>query len=249
MLRLPGTRGYKFQTLPAALFLMAGLILVTHAARGEQGAPVSQPAATSGASSDPSLAATEQEDEDAVYKKSGVVRAIGRALHLSPEGASALFEDFNFLILAGAILFYGGRALPKFFRGRQQKIDQQLQEARVATEEANERLLAVEARLGRLDHEIEELRARAERDGVADEQRIKASIEEERKKIVAASEHEITAMATAAERSLRTFAAELAVARASARLQLTDKDDRVLIHDFAAGIAANTDRDLQGRRN
>jgi F-type H+-transporting ATPase subunit b len=188
------------------------------------------------------LAAADKEDEDAVYKKSDAVRAVGRVFHLSPEHASIAFEDFNFLILAAAVVYFGVKFLPKFFRGRKDKIAQQLQEARKATEEASERLQAVEERLGRLDQEIQELRTRAEQDSATDEQRIKASIEEERKRIVAASEHEIGALSAAAERNLRRFAA---VTRASARLQLTEKDDRTLVRDFSSGVNA----DLQGRRN
>jgi F-type H+-transporting ATPase subunit b len=182
------------------------------------------------------IAAAQEEDETAVYKNSASVRAIGHLLHLSPRASSVVFEDFNFLILAGVVVVYAAKALPKFFRGRQEAIDKQLVEARVATQDANERLRAVEERLGRLDGEIEELRARAEKDSIADEQRIKESIEEERRKVVAAAEHEITAISLAAERSLRNFGAELAIARASGRLNLTETDDRAMIHDFGASL-------------
>jgi F-type H+-transporting ATPase subunit b len=182
------------------------------------------------------IAAAQEEDETAVYKNSASVRAIGHLLHLSPRASSVVFEDFNFLILAGVIVVYGAKALPKFFRGRQEVIDKQLVEARAATEDANERLRSVEERLSRLDSEIAELRSRAEKESAADEQRIKESIEEERKKVVAAAEHEITAMSIAAERSLRNFGAELAIARASGRLTLTEQDDRAMIHDFGASL-------------
>ena len=191
-------------------------------------------------------AGAEQADETAVYKKSASVRAIGRIFHLSPDAASASFEYFNFAILAGVILFYGVKLVPKMFRERQNKIDQQLVEARTATDEANARLKVVEDRLGRLDQEIEELRKRAEQEGAGDEQRIKQSIEEERRKIVAAAEQEISAASATAERGLRNFAAELAMARALGHLQLTEKQDRVLVQDFGAGLAS---ADLQERRN
>ncbi len=191
------------------------------------------------------MAAAEQEDDDAVYKKSSSVRAIGRILHLSPEASSVAFEDFNFALLAGIVLFYAVKLLPGFFRGRQQELDKHLTEARVATEEANGRLLAVEKRLGRLDQEIEQLRTKAEQDGVADEQRIKDSIEEERKKIIASAEQEIAAMASTAERNLRKFGAEIAIARASGKLQLSEADDRTLIHDFGTSLGP----DLARRRN
>lgn len=192
------------------------------------------------------IPAAEEEDETAVYKNSPSVRKIGGMMGLSPKASSSAFEYFNFVLLAGLVLYYLAKALPKAFASRQKKIDQQLVEARAATEEAHERLQVVEARLGRLDQQIEELRKRAEEEGAADEQRIRQSIEEERKKVVAAAEQEIAVAASSAQNDLRRFAAELAMERASGQLQLTEQQDRTLVHSFAANLA---DADLQERRN
>ena len=60
------------------------------------------------------MAAAEKEDDEAVYKKSASVRAIGRMLHLSPETSSVVFEDLNFVLLAGIVLFYAMKLLPGF---------------------------------------------------------------------------------------------------------------------------------------
>lgn len=226
-------------------------VVVPHSAPAEQPAPQQGNQLPPGDFMTPqtqkteNMAAAEQEDDEAVYKKSSSVRAIGRLLHLSPEASSVAFEDFNFVLLAGIILFYAAKLLPGFFRGRQQELDKHLTEARVATEEANERLQAVEKRLGRLDQEIEQLRSRAERDGAADEQRIKDSIEEERRKIVASAEQEIAAMASTAERNLRKFGAEIAIARASGKLQLSEAEDRTLVQNFGTSLVP----DLARRRN
>ena len=233
------------KTIRAAVFALLAVLMVaglTSECRAQQSTV--QPSAQSApgnfmkpeTAKDQNVAAAQEEDETAVYKTSPSVRAIGRMLHLSPHAASVVFEDLNFLILAGVIVFYLAKALPKFFRGRQETIDKHLVEARQATDDANERLRIVEERLGRLDQEINELRSRSEKEGAADEERMKASIEEERRKIVAAAEHEINAMSTAAERSLRNFGAELAIARASGRLHLSDADDRAMIRDFGASL-------------
>lgn len=251
----------KSKSLLAAAFALMLFVSASPRLAIAQAAPTAKPAPaqstgnsrdnfiTPKTAQDQNLAAADQEDEEAVYKKSPTVRAVGRVFHLSPEHASVAFEDFNFLILAVALVYLGAKYLPKMFRERQQKIDQQLVEARVATEEANERLLAVESRLGRLDKEIEELRARAEQESAGDEQRIKASIEEERRKIVAAAEHEIHAISLSAERNLRKFAAELAVARASAHLHVTEQEDRAMVRDFKPGDGAAVGKDLDRRRN
>lgn len=247
---LSGSKSLSSVRLLLAGIVLAGAVAVPHGMLAQQAAAQSQdqPAGdfmTPQTQKSQNMAAAEQEDDEAVYKKSSSVRAIGRILHLSPEASSVAFEDFNFLLLAAIIVFYAAKLLPGFFRGRQQELDKHLTEARVATEEANERLLAVEKRLGRLDQEIEQLRAKAEQDGAADERRIRDSIEEERKKIVASAEQEIAAMASTAERSLRRFGAEIAIARAAGKLQLSEADDRTLIQDFGASLGP----DLARRRN
>ncbi len=182
------------------------------------------------------LARAEQEDEEYVFKHSPSVRAFGKLFHLSPDAASLCFWGLNFIILAVFIGYFLYKGLPKAFRGRRERIEKQLVEARAVTEEANRRLSAVEERLARLDSEIASIRASAERDSQHDEERIKATMEEERRKIVQSSESEIAAAGAAAERRLRKFAAELAVERASSRIHLSEEQDQYLIRQFAAGL-------------
>ena len=52
-------------------------------------------------------------------------------------------------------------------------------------------------------------------------------------------------MASTAERNLRKFGAEIAIARASVKLHLSEADDRTLVQDFGT----NLDPDLDRRRN
>jgi F-type H+-transporting ATPase subunit b len=192
------------------------------------------------------LAKAEQEDEEYVFKHSESVRAFARMFHLSPEGASLFFWAFNAVLLFVFVGYFLVTGLPKAFRSRRQQLDRQIVEARAATEKAEDRLRAVEERLGRLDSEIAAVRAQAERDSANDEVRIKQAMEEEKHKIVASAEQEIAAAGAAAERRLRKFAAELAVDRATSRLHLTEGDDRTLIQEFASSLGLNGS---QGGRN
>lgn len=194
------------------------------------------------------LAKAEQEDEEYAFKHSASVRAFARIFHLSPETASMVFWAFNALLLIAFVGYFLRKALPAAFRNRRQRLEQQIVEARTATEQANERLKAVEDRLSRLDSEIAAVREQAERESAQDEVRLRATIEEERQKIVASAEQEITAAGAAAERQLRRFAAGLAVDRATARLNLTEGDDRALIQDFASSLGTGHD-DGRGGRN
>jgi F-type H+-transporting ATPase subunit b len=199
------------------------------------------PAAQAPAS--PQVADPEQESGDDVYRHSASVKLIGRWFHLDKESAALLFEYLNFAILAGAILYALSKYLPKTFRANRETIQQQLLDARTATEQAHQRLAAIEQRLGHLDEEIAAIGKQAEKDSIDDEARIKASIEEERRRIVESASKDIAAAASAAQRDLKRFAAGLAVDRAAHNLVLTEDDDRGLLQEFAQSLGRHT----QGR--
>jgi F-type H+-transporting ATPase subunit b len=194
-------------------------------------------AAPSANSTQPSADTTEQESGNDVYRHSASVRLLGRWLHLDEESSARLFEYLNFAILAGAILFAMFKYLPKTFRANREDIQHRLLEARTATEQANERLAAIEQRLSRLDEEIAAIAKQAEKDSVEDEARIKASIETERQRIVEAVGRDIAAASSAAQRDLKRFAAGLAVDRAAQRIALTEDDDRALVREFASSLS------------
>jgi F-type H+-transporting ATPase subunit b len=184
--------------------------------------------------------AQEQEPGDDVYRHSPSVRMMGGWLHLDKEPAAEAFEYFNFAILAGAVLYALGRILPKTFRANRETIQHQLVDARTATQQANERLAAIEKRLGHLGEEIEAIAKQAEKDSAEDETRIKATIEEERRRIVDAVGKDIAAASSAAQRELKRFAAGLAIDRATQKLSLTEDDDRALLQEFAQTLVQHT---------
>ena len=106
--------------------------------------------------------------------------------------------------------------------------------AQKTTQDANTRLSAVEAKLASLDQEIAKFRAEVEQQIVQDEQRGKAALEEEAARIVASAEAEIGVAAAQARRTLRNFAADLAIGQAARQLVLTPETDRQLIAEFVA---------------
>jgi F-type H+-transporting ATPase subunit b len=122
--------------------------------------------------------------------------------------------------------------MPKALRKRSETLKQDLEAARKTTADANARLSAVEAKLSKFDSEIAAIRAQVEAESKHDEQRIKASIQEESGRIVAAAEQEISVAAAQAKRGLRSFAAELAIEQAAKQLVLTPETDRALIAEF-----------------
>ena len=178
----------------------------------------------------------EAETGDNVYRHSPSVQMIGRWLHLDRETAARVFEYFNFAVLAGAVLFFLLKNLPKKFKENRENIQHQLVDARTATEQSRERLAAIEQRLGRLDQEIAAIKLQAEKDSVDDEARMKAAIEAERLRITEAVTRDIAAAGSTAQRELKRFAAGLAVDRAAQRIAVTEEEDRALMQEFAQGL-------------
>jgi F-type H+-transporting ATPase subunit b len=174
------------------------------------------------------------------YRHSSVVQAIAHATGLKTETAAQIFEDFNSGVLLVAIAWGLWKFLPGIFRKRSQDLQKDLAAARLATEDANRRLAEVEARLLRLDSEIENFRRQVEREGVEDEKRIHASMENERERIVASAEQEIAAAQSTAQRELKKFAADLAIDNAMRRIQLSSDTDRALIREFGKSLNKNS---------
>lgn len=222
----------RFSFYFAVLFCLASALGLS--ARALQTAPAdANPAAKT---MQPAADATEEETGENVYRHSPSIKLLARWLHLDKEAAARLFEYLNFALLAGAILFALLKYLPKTFRAQREDIQHRLLDARTATEQANQRLSAIEQRLSRLDEEIAAISTQAEKDSFADEARIKASIETERQRITEAVSRDIAAASSAAQRDLKRFVAGLAVDRAAQRISLTEDDDRALVQEFSKGL-------------
>jgi F-type H+-transporting ATPase subunit b len=97
----------------------------------------------------------------------------------------------------------------------------------------------VEARLAKLDDEIAAMQVHAEQDIAKEEQRIKASVEDEKKKIVAAAEQEISVATLHAQKQLQQFAADLAIEQAARKLVITAETDRLLVQNFAQRLTGD----------
>ncbi len=179
-------------------------------------------------------AAKAEEKENDLYRHSAVVKSLARIMHVEVETAARVFELINVLVVVLGIGIPLARFLPKLLRSRSEKIRGDLETARKTTEDANRRLSAVEAKLTSLDQEIAKFRAEVEQQIAQDEQRGKAALEEESARIVASAEQEIGVAAAQAKRSLRHFAADLAIDQAVKKLVLTPETDRALIAEFVS---------------
>jgi F-type H+-transporting ATPase subunit b len=200
-------------------------------------------AQATGASSTPEAQSPEKRnqevDENDAYRHSPMVQTLGKMVGMNPDQAATAFEVGNFILLAVGVGWVIVKLLPKTLRARTQTIQKNLVDARTATESANARLNTVEERLSRLDGEIAAMRTQAEQDSVKEEQRIKASLEDEKKKILAAAEQEIAAATMHAQKQLQQHAAELAIEQAARKLVVSAETDRLLVQGFAQRLAGD----------
>jgi F-type H+-transporting ATPase subunit b len=181
-------------------------------------------------------------DENDAYRHSPMVVKLGAKLGLDPEQSAKVFEWVNFLMLAAGVLWVLVKMVPKTLRDRNTAIQKHLVDARTATEEASARLNSVEERLGKLDGQIVAMRAQAEQDSARDEVRIKAAVEDEKVKILAAAEQEIASATLQAQKSLQQYAAELAIEQAARKLVVSAETDRLLIQSFADQLAGDASK-------
>jgi F-type H+-transporting ATPase subunit b len=225
------------------------ILVMLALAAGVAGAPsrlaaqASQPAGNSASAAQPAdqpAAQPEkksQEEQETVFRLEGqVVKWTAKTFSLSPGTTANIFEGINFAIIVFGIGIPLFRFLPNFLRGRTETVRADIQSARKATEEANARLSAIEAKLSGLDGEIAGIRAQVEAESLGDEARIKATIGEESARILAAAEQEIDSSAAQARRSLRHFAADLAISQAVQQLAITPETDQALIAEFLTNV-------------
>jgi F-type H+-transporting ATPase subunit b len=200
-----------------------------------------QPAATQTASASTASAHEQKQDSEDIneFRHAPSVQMLARVLGISTESAAKIFEIINSGILIFTIFFFVIKIVPKAIRSRSANIQKKLDEARLETKTANERLGEVEAKLAKIGDEIEAIRQQTERDMVQDEKRIKQALEDERQRIVQSAEQEIESAGAAAKRELKRFAAELAVDNAAKRIQLSYDSDKALVERFGKDLASN----------
>jgi F-type H+-transporting ATPase subunit b len=234
----------RLKNLLPGLVMAALLFAPVHHAVAQEPAPTN---AGGGRLSTPEAQSPEKNkqevDENDQYLHSPSVRKFGAMLGMNPEQAATAFTVANFLVLAVLVGWFLLKTLPKTFRDRTTAIQKGLVDARAATEEASARLSSVEERLSKLDSQIAALRAQAEKDSAHDQERILASVEEDKQKIIAAAEQEITAATALAQRQIQQYAAELAIDQAARKLVVNAETDRLLIQSFARRLTGDDSKE------
>ncbi len=192
-------------------------------------------------------AAGEDEEEHADLKHAKPVRWLARKIDWSVHGTHLLLSGINFAIIAVILIWAARKYLPGMFRNRTASIQQALQEARAASQDANRRLADIENRLRQLDVEIGRMQSSAESEAAAEEARVQKAAEDDVRKVVLAAEQEIAAAAKQARRELSNYTASLAISLASKQISVDSDTDQVLVRTFAAKLANNNNNKDGGK--
>jgi F-type H+-transporting ATPase subunit b len=168
------------------------------------------------------------------------------SVHAAEEGGSAaqertneIFKWINFVLVAAGLLWLFGRVLPPKFRGNADAISSAITKATAAKAEADRQLREAEQKLSRLEQEVAQLRATAQREAEAEAERIRSITQSDVQKIGVAATAEIEAAERAARLELKAIAANLAVDGAESLLakQLTPQAQEALVSAFVKGLA------------
>jgi F-type H+-transporting ATPase subunit b len=177
-----------------------------------------------------------EKEENAQLKYSKNVVRFGHLVGLSPRASYVVYWFLNFVLVVLVFVFLLRSSVPKMFRERTAAIQKGIREAQAASAEAARRLSDIEAHLAKLDTEVAEIRSSAEREAVAEEQRILQAAEEDKRRVLESVETEISAIARNARRELKTYAATLAVDLAARKIKVDDTTDQALLREFVGQL-------------
>ncbi|MFY9558831.1 MAG: ATP synthase F0 subunit B [Terriglobales bacterium] len=188
--------------------------------------------------------AAEEENEN--LKHSAAIRYLAKRSGMTVHQAHMVAVGFNFLLIAFLIYWFARKTVPAALRNRSEAIQRALEEARAASQDAQGRLAEIEARLRKLDVEIGQMQAAAEKDAEGEEGRIRKAAEEDIRKVVQSAEQEIAAAVKQARRELMAHTADLAVALARKQIQVDTATDQGLVRNFAGKLSSgNGGKDRQ----
>ena len=155
------------------------------------------------------------------------------------ERANEIFKWINLAIVAGLIAWVFLKRTPPFFRKNAETISSAITKATAAKAEAERQLREAEEKLARLQQEVAQLRATAQREAAAEAERLRAVTQSDVQKVGQAAKAEIEAAERAARLELKVTAANMAVDGAESLLakQLTPQAQESLVTSFVKSLA------------
>ncbi len=145
-----------------------------------------------------------------------------------------VWRFFNLLLFVGVLIFLLRRPISASLEARRDSIRRELMRAQEERRAALAKLEEVEARLARLDAEVETVRAQARREAEAERESITRATAEETRRLREQAQREIESAGKVARQDLRRYAAEQSVRLAEEliRRDIGADDDTRLMNDY-----------------
>jgi F-type H+-transporting ATPase subunit b len=155
------------------------------------------------------------------------------------DRATEIFKWINFAIVAGLVAWVFLKLTPPFFRKNAETISSAITKAAAAKAEAERQLREAEEKLARLEKEVAELRATAQRESAAEAERLRSITQSDIQKVGVAAKAEIEAAERAARLELKAITANLVVDEAESLLkkELTPQAQESLLTAFVQNLA------------
>jgi F0F1-type ATP synthase membrane subunit b/b' len=152
-----------------------------------------------------------------------------------------VWKFFNLFIFVGLLIYILRRPLGESLAARREAVRRELIRAREDRAAAEAKLKEVEARLARLNTEVETIRAQAQREAAEERERIARSTEEEMRKLREQAQREIEGAGKAARQELRRYAAEQStrLAEELIRRDMRAEDDARLMGDYVESLGGS----------
>jgi F0F1-type ATP synthase membrane subunit b/b' len=149
-----------------------------------------------------------------------------------------VWKFLNLLLFIGVLIFLLRRPIGASMVARRDAIRQELMRAQEERRAALAKLEEVEARLARLDAEVETVRAQAKREAEAERESITRSTAEETRRLREQARREIESAGKVARQDLRRYAAEQSVRLAEdlIRRDIGAEDDTRLMNDYIGDL-------------
>jgi F0F1-type ATP synthase membrane subunit b/b' len=229
----------------ASLSLVVAALAPTVQARGIDQAPATaqpvEPKSPPAPATDPSHAPTDRAAAPA-HQPAPSHDAPAAGEHEAEEHGESpwalVARIFNFLILAGGLVYFLRSPVAQHLAARGQEVRAGLVSARETTDRAQRQLSEIDRRLKELPAEIEALRTRGAQEVAAEGVRIKQQAEAERHRLLEESRRDLDIQVRLAKRALTEYAASLAVQLASDQIErtITPDDQTRLIDRYVARV-------------
>jgi F-type H+-transporting ATPase subunit b len=146
----------------------------------------------------------------------------------------AVAKWVNFAILFGGLAFLLRKPMGDFFATRRKEITGGLQRAQDAQTSAQARMDEIEQRLARLTSEIDGLKTQAQKESLAEREKILAEAKREVERVVEQSRQEIERIARTVEREIKEHVADQVIDRAGTTLrsEMTQDDEKRIVVRF-----------------